>query len=82
LSSIAIDQFIEIKTARPKLQAALAAADTPVDLGVFLSQANGEDIPLNYWGKAIDTTSETNDTELLQMAHAAYLKAQAKNFLP
>jgi hypothetical protein len=53
-----------------------------VELGVFLSQANGEDIPLNYWGKAIDTTSETNDTELLQMAHAAYLKAQAKNFLP
>jgi hypothetical protein len=53
-----------------------------VELGVFLSQANGEDISLNYWGKAMDTTSETNDTQLLQMTNAAYLKAQAKNFLP
>jgi hypothetical protein len=80
LSSIAIDQFIAIKTARPKLEAALAAADRPVSLTEVLNP-NGEDIALLYWSKAMDI-DEKEDGQILQLAKAAYMKAQAAGFKP
>ena len=47
LSSIAIDQFVEIETARPKLEAALALAKQAVDLDVLrLRQWGGHAVPL------------------------------------
>ena len=41
LSSIAIDQFVKIETARPKLEAALANAKQPVDLAALLNSPTG-----------------------------------------
>jgi hypothetical protein len=80
LQSIAIDQFVAIITARPKLEAALAAADQPVNLASLLNQYNGEDIVLSYWGKAMDVESEKDDPQLVDMAKAAYAKAVEKQF--
>ena len=55
LSSIAIDQFVAIETARPKLEASLALAKQPVDLDVLAESDNGEDMLYLYWSRAMDT---------------------------
>ena len=75
-------QFMEIKTARPKLEAALAAADQPVDLEAMVNQKNGEDLLLIYWGKAMDVGPETEDPLILAMARAAHASAQANKYWP
>jgi hypothetical protein len=48
LTSIAIDQFVAIETARPKLQAALTAAQQNVDLDQLSAADNGHDMMLLY----------------------------------
>ncbi len=53
LTSIAIDQFIEITEARPRLQAALANAQQPVSLQALVSSGDGQDPLKWYFTKAV-----------------------------
>ena len=54
IQSIAIDQFMAIQTARPKLELALLQAQQPIDLAQIFGQPNGSDLALYYWAKAME----------------------------
>ena len=79
ITSIAMDQFIEIVTARPKLLASISQAQQPVNLGALLVQQNGEDLAAYFWAKALDTT-EREDAQVLAKAAAAQKIAAANNY--
>jgi hypothetical protein len=79
MSSVAIEQFVEIQTARTKLEASLALAKQPVSLDELYKGTNGEDLLYYYWGKAVDTT-DLEDREVLTVAAAAYNYAQQRGF--
>jgi hypothetical protein len=79
LTTVAIDQFMEIVGARPKLEASLAAAKLTVDLDQLVKETNGEDLLFYYWGKALDT-SETEDAQVVSVAAAAHVAAQGKGY--
>jgi hypothetical protein len=79
VSSVAIDQLIEIEEARPRLETSLMAAKEPVDLN-GLAAENAEDQLYYYWAKAMDT-SDIEDTQLIEVAKAAYRVAEAKGFV-
>ena len=81
LSSIAIEQFIEIQTARTKLEASLALAKKPVSLDDLYKETNGEDLLYYYWGKALDTT-DGEDQQVVAAAAAAHAYAQGKGYKP
>ena len=70
LSSVAIDQFVKIETARPKLQASLDLARQPVDLAAL-----GEDMLYVYWSKAMDT-ADNEDPQVIQLAAMAQVRAE------
>lgn len=75
LSSIAIDQFVAIETARPQLVAALTEASQPVNLNTLLASDNGDDTMLLFWSKAMDTW-DTDDAQVLQLAASAQARAE------
>ena len=79
LSSIAIDQFVKIETARPKLEASLAKAKQPVDLDALSKSNNGEDTLYLYWSKAMDTT-DTEDPQVIQLAAMAQVRAEQSGY--
>lgn len=76
IQSVAIDQFIAIQTARPKLEAALAQAQQPVNLNQLLSQPNGFDLSLYYWAKSMEADFIIEDQQLVALAAAAHQRAQ------
>src|SRR4051812_26405142 len=67
LTSIAVDQFVAIQGARPKLEASLAVAKEPVDLNTLANSTNGEDMLYFYWSKAMDVT-DPEDPQVVQVA--------------
>jgi hypothetical protein len=74
LTSIAIDQFVDIQSARPKLEASLAMAKEPIDLNTLAQSDNGQDMLYVFWAKAMDTTDK-EDPQVVQLA--AYAQAVA-----
>ena len=79
LSSIAIDQFVKIEGARPKLEAALANAKQPVDLNAVSNSTNGADTLYLYWSKAMDTTDK-EDPQVVQLAAMAQARAEQAGY--
>jgi hypothetical protein len=77
IQSVAIDQFIAIQTARPKLEAALAQAQQPVNLNQLLSQPNGSDLALYYWAKAMEADFVLEDQQVVAWAAIAHQQAQS-----
>ncbi|MGH9845767.1 MAG: hypothetical protein ACREEM_44240 [Blastocatellia bacterium] len=80
IQSVAIDQFIAIQTARPKLEAALAQAQQPVNLNQLLSQPNGSDLALYYWAKSMEADFVIEDPQVVAWAAAAYQQAQSTGY--
>ena len=79
LTSIAIDQFVEIETARTKLVTSLVQAQVPVDLNVLENSDNGEDMLYLFWSKAMDTT-DPEDDQVLQLAAVAQVRAEQSGY--
>lgn len=79
LGSIAIDQFMAIETARPKLQAALAQAQKNVDLDQLMALANGADQMYLFWSKAMDAT-DVEDPQVIQLAAIAQVRAEQSGY--
>ena len=79
LSSIAIEQFVKIEAARPKLEAALANAKQPVDLEALSNSTNGEDTLYLYWSKAMDATDK-EDPQVIQLAAMAQVRAEQSGY--
>jgi hypothetical protein len=72
LSSIAIDQFIEIIDARPRLEAALATAQQPISLQTLVSSGDGQDLLKWYYTTAVgDPASQLEDPQVVALAKAA-----------
>jgi hypothetical protein len=80
IQSVAIDQFIAIQTARPKLEAALAQAQQPINLNQLLSQPNGSDLAIYYWAKAMEADLIIEDQQLVALAAAAHQQAQSTSY--
>lgn len=79
LISIAIDQFVEIVTARQKLSAAVDVAKQQADLDVLIKQADGRDQLAYFWARAIDGTSSM-DSQLQALAVRVAAEARSKNY--
>jgi hypothetical protein len=79
LSSIAIDQFVAIQSARPRLEASLTVAKEPLDLNTLAKSDNGEDMLYFFWAKAVDTT-DPEDPQVVQMAAEAQARAQQAGY--
>ena len=79
LSSIAIDQFVAIESARPNLEAALTEAKQRVDLDVLATLDNGEDMLYFNWARAMDTT-DPEDDQVLQLAAMAQVRAEQSGY--
>jgi len=79
VTSIAIDQFIEIQTARSKLEEAIAEAKEPVDLKALLAETNGRDHLAFFWAKAIEGPS-TGDPSLQAKAAAVRQLAAQRGY--
>jgi hypothetical protein len=79
LQGIAIDQFVAIQTARPKLEASLMQAKQPVDLAQLATTASAEDTMFLYWSKAMDTT-DPEDPQVLQLAATAQAIAEKTGY--
>ncbi len=79
LTSVAIDQFIAIETARPKLEASLALAKQPVDLDLLKASDNGEDMLYLFWSKAMDAV-DVEDFQVLQLAAVAQARAAQSGY--
>jgi hypothetical protein len=79
LSSIAMDQFMAIESARPKLEASLAEARKPVDLNAMAKTKNGEDMLYFYWAKAMDTI-DVEDSQVVQLAAQARARAHQSGY--
>jgi len=81
IQSVAMDQFIEIISARPKLEAALAAAQKPITVKEILAQPNGSDLLLYYWAKAMEAERGIlEDPQVMAWAAAAHQQAQANGY--
>lgn len=80
IQSVAIDQFIAIQTARPKLEAALSQAQQPVDLRQMAGQPNGSDLVLYYWAKAMEVGQQSEDPQMVAWAAASHRQAQSTNY--
>jgi hypothetical protein len=81
LSSIAIDQFVKIETARTKLETAVAKAKLPVDLNALLNSGNGADTLYLYWSRAMDVT-DAEDPQVIQLAALAQARAEHTGYAP
>ena len=80
LESIAIDQFIAIQEARPKLLAAIEEAKQPVNLKDLFATENGKDEITYFWSKAMDNPSAPEDQQVIAKARAALELARKKGF--
>lgn len=80
IQSVAMDQFIEIISARPKLEAALAAAQKPITAKEILAQPNGTDQLVYYWAKAMETDRISFDEGINRAATFAQAQAQANGY--
>lgn len=80
LTSIAIDQFMQIIEARPKLQAAVERAKQPVDLQKLLTEPNGKEQLVYFWSKAMDAKKITEDEEVVAKAGAAMEMARQRGY--
>jgi hypothetical protein len=80
ISAVATDQFMQILTARSKLEAALAEARKPISLSTLLKQKNGADLLEYYWLMALDSSTEREDPQVVQMAVAANKVAKATGY--
>ena len=80
LQSIAIDQFIAIQEARPKLVDAVEEAKKPIDLKAFCAEPDGKDQLTYFWAKAMDTKTVPDDPQLVAKAQAAMALARQNNF--
>ncbi|MCC6539516.1 MAG: hypothetical protein IT162_18335 [Bryobacterales bacterium] len=76
LASVALEQFIAIISARPKLEASLAVASQPVNLQTMASTGTGQDLLRFYWAKAIEDGPQAEDPAVV--AFAAKAAAEAK----
>lgn len=79
VTSIAVDQLIEIQTAKAKLEEAIAEAREPVDLKALLAETNGRDHLAFFWAKAIDGPSGS-DPSLQAKAAAAQQQAAQRGY--
>ena len=79
LTSIAIEQFVAIETARPNLEYSLALAKQDVDLDVLADSDNGEDALYLFWSRAMDTT-DLEDFQVLQLAATARYRADQSGY--
>ena len=85
IQSVAMDQFIEIISARPKLEAALAAAQKPITVKEVLAQSNGTDLLLYYWAKAMEADSGILEDPAMigwPPPHTSRRKRMATNWQP
>jgi hypothetical protein len=80
LTSIAIDQFIQIIEARPKLEAAVERAKQPVDLQKLLTEPNGKEQLVYFWSKAMDAKQITEDGQVVAKASAAMEMAKQRGY--
>lgn len=80
IQSVAIDQFIEIQTARPKLEAALAAAQQPITVQEILAQQNGADVLLYHWSKTLEADIQLEERQLIEWAVRSHQQAVASNY--
>ena len=80
LISIAIDQYIAIIEARSKLEAAVTAAKSPVDLKAMYDADGGKDQLTYFWSKAMDVKSAQEDPGMVAKAHAALELARQRGF--
>lgn len=80
IQSVAIDQFIAIQTARPKLEVALAQAQQPVNLSQMVSQPNGTDLVLYFWAKAMESDREFEDPQMIRWAATSHQLEQANGY--
>lgn len=79
LMSIAIDQAIEIATARDKLTNAVEIAKQPADLKALLALADGRDQLGYFWSRAIGGTSPL-DAEIRRVASTVAAHAREANY--
>jgi hypothetical protein len=79
ITHFAIEQFIEIQGARPKLEASLTVAKEPVDLSTLAKSTNGEDMLYFFWSKAMDAT-DPEDPQVVQVAAEAQARAQQSGY--
>lgn len=82
LQSIAIDQFIDIISARPRLEAALADAKQPVDLRDLVSTGDGQDLLKWYFTKAVEDGPQGAEPGVLALASAANAAAAKNGYAP
>lgn len=80
LVSIAIDQFIKIQEARPKLLSSVSTAKRPVDLRTLLATPDGKDQLAYFWSKAMDGKTIREDGQLTAKARAAQLLAEQSGY--
>lgn len=76
LASVALDQFIAIVSARPKLENSLAVASQTINLQTMVADGPGQDLLKFYWAKAIEDGPQTEDPAVV--AFAAKAAAEAK----
>jgi hypothetical protein len=82
LASIAIDQFIDIVDARPRLEAAVANAKQPVDLRDMVSTGDGQDLLKWYFTKAVEDGPQGGEPGVLALASAANAAAAKNGYTP
>ncbi len=70
MSSVAIDQLMEIESARPRLLASLEEAKRPVNLNEMLGADNGDDMLAYYWAMAMDK-ADAEDPQVVEVAAGA-----------
>jgi hypothetical protein len=80
IQSVAIDQFIAIQSARPKLEAALALAQQPITVNDILAQPNGSDLLLYHWSKSMESDFVYNDPQTVGLAALAQQPAQSNGY--
>jgi hypothetical protein len=80
LTSIAIDQFMQIIEARPKLEAAVERAKQPVDLQKLLAEPNGKEQLVYFWSKAMDAKQVQDDPDIAAKARAAMDVAKQRGY--
>ena len=81
LISIAIEQFIKIMEARPKLLAGVEMAKLTVKLEKLYAQPDGKDQLAYFWSKAMDVKTIQEDSQLVTKARAARELAKQSGYL-
>lgn len=80
LTAVASAQFQAIVTARPNLEAALAAAKVPITIDQVFTGGDGASKLQYLWIMAMDTDSEVDDPQVVQMVSAANQAGKANGY--